>query len=230
MPRDYLVTIVTLCKDKYRLTENLLSGLNRWEKESIDEVIVVDNNSTEKETLDGLEWWQKKSGMPVYVNGFASNLGFTLGANEGLALVTKKRVAEKRIVFLISNDVTITGRFVEQAAEILFSKKSLVGAKLLSHNTGWNTFDGRVFPYLEGYFLAATVDGWMDLDFFDPAYAPYDFEDVDLSTNALQKGYQLVPLNNPAINHLGGGTLGYNPEREKITRRNQEYFRKKWIT
>lgn len=230
MSRDYQVTVVTLCKDKFNLTNNLLAGLERFESENIDEIIIVDNHSEEQEVIDGLWWWVRESGLPVSVNRMTENIGFTLGANYGLRMATLNRFAERRLVFLISNDVSVSGKFIQQTAEILLSpKRALVGAKLLSHDTGWNRFGNIVFPYLEGYFLAAMVDGWVDLDFFDPAYAPFDYEDIDLSTTAKKKGYQLVPLNNPAITHLGGGTLGYNPEREKITRRNQEYFKEKWL-
>lgn len=227
MDRNYSVTIVTLCCNKFNLTNDFLSDLMR-EKENIDEIIVVDNGSDE-ETVGGLEWWRTSSELPVKVKRFDENLGFTMGSNIGLRLATENRQAERRIIFLISNDVQISGKFIQQTADILFDpKRSLVGAKLLTHDTGWNTFDGTVFPYLEGYFIAATVDGWIDLNYFDENYAPFDYEDVDLSATARKKGYKLVPLNNPYIHHVGGGTLGYNPERENITRRNREYFRKKW--
>jgi hypothetical protein len=31
------------------------------------------------------------------------------------------------------------------------------------------------------------------------------------------------------VRHIGAQSIGYNPEREKITIRNKELFRKKWI-
>lgn len=227
---DYKTTIVILCYNKFNLTNDLLISLQRFEKDNIDEIIVVDNGSTEQETKDGLQWWKDESGLPVRVRRIENGIGFTLGANEGLRLAATDRFSNRRQVCLISNDVQVSGRFIQQTADILFgAKRALVGHRLVAWDSGWNTFDGRTFGYLEGYFLAATVDGWVDLNYFDENYAPYDFEDVDLSTAAKQKGYQLVPLNNPVIKHLGGGTLGYNPAREAITKRNQEYFRKKWV-
>ena len=125
------------------------------------------------------------------------NEGFTLACNRGLRFVDKI-LAKRHIAFLISNDVQVKGKFIEQAADILFgARRAFVGNNLLSHDTGWNTFDGVTYSYLEGWFLAATSDGWRDLGYFDENYAPFDFEDVDISQTAKKKGYKLVSLNNP---------------------------------
>ena len=67
------------------------------------------------------------------------------------------------------------------------------------------------------------------MGYFDDRYAVSDFEDVDLSTTAVSLGYNLVPLNNPGLVHLGGKSIGYSPEREARTRINQEKFEEKWI-
>lgn len=227
MNNGWKISIVIPVYKNADLIQNLLKDLHKWEKDSIDEICIVDDASYDAE-LDGvLEFWMQ------YWNVFTileneRNLGFTLSSNKGLEEVTN--VAEKRIVFLISSDVRINGRFINQAVGILDSaRRHFVGHKLLSGNTGWNMFDGKIFEYLEGYFLAATGDGWIDLGFFDPNYAPNDFEDVDISTNAKNRGYKLVALNNPVINHLGGRSIGYSKEREAITNRNREYFKWKWL-
>ena len=220
-------TIVTLCYNKWNLTHQFLYDLYRREGDLIDKVIVIENASTDEEVRGGLNYWTNLW-PKVSVAWQLVNLGFTIGANTGLKLACEN--AEKdHLVFLISNDVHISGKFIHQAADILLQeKKYFVGNKLLANDTGWNRFGDRIFPYLEGYFLAATAHGWNEIGYFDENYAPYDFEDIDISTKASSLGYRLTPLNNPAIVHLGGGTLGYNPEREKITRRNQEYFKNKW--
>ena len=112
----------------------------------------------------------------------------------------------------MSNDVRIHGKFVSQIKEIVTnSPKSLVGGVLYSKDTGWNKFGDKIFPYLEGWLLATTVGNWKELGYFDERFSPCDFEDVDLSTTALSLGYELVPLNNPGLVHMGAGTLGYNP-------------------
>ena len=218
-------TVVTLCFNHYQLTNTLLYGLYNAELANIKRVIVVDNASSD-ETQEGLAYW--KTLWPVVeVVRQPYNLGFTLGANVGLKLATRG-VENDHLVYLISNDVQIRGKFIQQTADIVFSQKSLVGNILVAHDSGWNKFGDKIYEYIDGSFLATTAGGWKDLGYFDPAYAPGDYEDTDLSTLAKTKGYKLVPLNNPHIFHACAGTTGYSPEREIITRCNQEYFCRKW--
>lgn len=211
-------SIVILTHNKFDLTQRLLEDLNRHENDNIFEVIVVDNGSTDIRPL--------KTPLPMGYIRIEENVGFAPGFNRGLMAASKSA----DLVFAISNDVRISGRFIKQAEDVVKDgRKYLIGNRLLSGNTGWNTFGGKVFEYLEGYFLATTPAGWQELGYFDDNYAPYDFEDVDLSTAAKKMGFKLTTLNSPVIQHAGGGTIGYNPTREAITKRNQKYFESKWI-
>lgn len=218
--RDYKVAVVIPTYNSWGLCGKLLENLKKHEDENIDEIIVVDDASESLVMFPNNE---------VKVVRNTENLGFTLSSNVGLK-AAQGELAERKITFLISTDVQINGKFIEQTADILFdTRRHLVGNRHIAFDSGWNTFDGKTFDYLEGWFLAATSDGWKDLGYFDPGYAPYDMEDIDLATTAKSKSYKLVSLNNPHITHLGGGTIGFNPAREAITLRNKEYFRKKWM-
>lgn len=220
--RDYTVSIVIPTFNTWKLTQDLLSDLPRNEKENIDEVVVVDDASTV--TMPTLV-----TDLRLVYEKLKENVGFTLACNYGLVTATKP-LASKHLIFLISNDVRISGKFIQQTADILFdTRRALVGNRHIVFDSGWNTFEGKTFDYLEGWFFAATNDAWVDLNYFDPNYAPYDYEDIDLSTTAKKKGYKLVSLNNPHVVHLGAGTIGFNPTREAVTRRNQEYFKSKWL-
>lgn len=216
--------VVTLMHDKQHLTNDLISDLTLHENENIDAMIVVDNGSYPKVSPNA---WVGRSNFPVVIERIDENIGFTLGANYGLLEASK--LSDYSLIFLISNDVHIRSPFIKKAEEILLSKKALLGNRHINWDTGWNGFNGEVFDYLEGYFLAMTNRGWKDVSYFDVNYAPCDMEDVDLSTKAKMYGYKLVSLNNPNIVHLGAGTYGYTPEREAITKRNKIYFREKWV-
>lgn len=222
--RDSKNVIVIPTYNTWNLTQNLVNDLIKYEKNNIDEIIIVDDASTMKGVV-------VPTNQSVSISYLAneSNLGFTLTANKGLKMAVGE-LAEKRLVFLISNDVQVHGKFIEQAEDILFgARRAFVGNQHIVFGTGWNDFGSRVFDYLEGSFLACTSDGWKDIGFFDTNYAPFDMEDVDISTTAKMKGYKLVPLNNPNIVHLGAQTNHYSPERERITVRNKEYFARKWL-
>lgn len=223
----YKKTIVIPTYGRWDLTGNLLRQLKEHEANNINEIVVVDDFPDNMQTKEGVDSFAEY--LPVSLLSLEENMGFTLASNRGLQLVTDT-LAERKVVFLISNDVQILGKFIDQAVEILTSpRRSFVGNRHISFDTGWNTFDGKTFDYLEGYFLACTADGWRDLGYFDPNYAPYDYEDIDISTTAKVKGYKLVSLNSPVIRHNNGGTLGFSPKREAITNRNKEYFRRKWM-
>jgi len=210
------------------LCQSLLNDLRKNEKGNIGEIYVVDDCSNDAEVDGGLDFWTQVNLIPVTVLRNEENLGFTLSSIRGLHYACS-RSKDDDVVYLISSDVRINSKFLDASSQIAISQKALVGHRLLSGNTGWNSFDGKVYPYLEGYFLACTAKGWMDLEYFDPSYAPHDFEDVDLSTKAVSLGYKLIPLNNPMISHLGGRSIGFGQERETVTDRNREYFRKKWV-
>lgn len=222
--RDYKSSIVIPAFNSWDLCKQLLLGLEKHEKDNIDEVLIIDDCSTHPfpESIFNI-------GLPINYIPKELNSGFTLTSNMGLELAVGE-LAERKVIFLISTDVKVSGRFIDQTADILFgARRHFIGNRHIAFNSGWNTFDGKIFDYLEGWFLGATSDGWKDLGFFDPNYAPFDYEDVDISTAAKQKGYKLTSLNNPYLVHLGGGTIGFNPAREAITMRNKEYFRKKWM-
>jgi GT2 family glycosyltransferase len=224
----YTTSIVIPIFKNWKLCHALLSDINRYEKD-VDEVVVVDDFSEDSEVAEGLDFWVDSKLLPITVLRPKHNGGFTVSSNIGLRYC-EKPLAVRHMTFLISSDVRITGRFIPQAADLIFrAQRSLIGNRHIAFDSGWNTFDGKTFDYLEGYFLGCASDGWRDLGYFDENYAPYDMEDIDLSTTAKRKGYKLVSLNNPNIQHKGGGTIGYNPQREAITVRNKEYFRSKWI-
>lgn len=205
----------------WTLINTLLRGI--FDHTRPDEIIVVDDCSTDQETRDGLDWWFLNYGVNVVRP--IENLGFLKASNYGVSKATGD------IVVLISSDVKIEDDLAEIVKGLVSENpRVFIGGKLYQYDTGWNTFDGEVYPYLEGWLLACTKEVWDELGGFDVRFAPHDFEDVDISTTAVSKGLALIPLNNPNIRHLGGMTIGYNDERQALTVRNKEKFREKWIT
>jgi len=217
--------------NRWDLTHARLFELYQHERDNIDHVLVVDNGSTDENTEGGLHWWsafRTQKNFDVRAKRLDKNIGFLKACNFGLREVSAT-VSPDTPIILLSNDVIMHGKFIDQILESLSAnKKSLIGGSLLI-DTGWNQVDDKFFPYLEGWLLATTAESWSLLGGFDERYAPHVFEDVDLSTNAKQMGFELVPLNNVNLNHLVGQTITYNKEREELTRINQEKFRKKWI-
>lgn len=190
-----------------------------------DEVIVVDDCSTDQKAIDGLAWWAENYGATVIKT--PENQGFLRTSNFGL------KQANGDIVCLISTDVRIYKDLAVIAQAIKQIKgKTLLGGKYYNETTGWNKFGETVFPYVEGWLLIATKGNWLELGYFDEQYTPNDFEDVDISTTARNMGYnlaQITPDAGTVVEHIGAQSIGYTEERRKLTEINREKFREKWL-
>jgi hypothetical protein len=148
----------------------------------------------------------------------------------GIWATQRTTKASGDIVKLISNDVRISDYMVLNKVVCALNKAAvptLVGNRLLDVDTGWNTFDGVTYPYLEGWFLAFKKSEWMSLGGFDERYIPFDFEDIDISTTYLSNGGKLVNID-ADMQHLGAQTYRYSMERERQTKKNQKKFQEKW--
>lgn len=213
-------SIVIPMFNHWELTHALLYDLYNWCTQ-IDEVLLVDNGSTEK---DGRDWWLGSGMLPLRVIRIEENIGFLKAANVGM------KEAAGDIVILISNDVKIRMDIVHEIKERLFeAPRQIVGGRLIGWNTGWNTFDGVIYPYLEGWLLACYKKDWQEIGGFDELFAPNDYEDIDFSTSAVHKGFTLAGLDLSEVTHIGAQSIKYGPEREKITEANKEKFKQKWI-
>lgn len=187
----------------------------------VHEIIITDDGE-DKETKNGMDWWTGL--LPVRYFRNIKRLGFLKNSNNGLTL------ASGDILCLVSIDVRIHKDVVSMISKELDTySKSLIGGRHLGFDTGWNTFQGQIFPYLEGWFLAATKEGWKEFGYFDERYSPNDMEDVDLSTTAISIGYALVEAPSEMLSHIGAQSIGYNPEREELTIRNKRKFEEKWV-
>lgn len=215
------VSVVLPYYNHWDLSHSLLFDIFTWCR-SVDEVVLLDNGSTEH---DGHAWWTKGGMLPIKYVRLEENVGFLRGANRGMQEATGD------ILILISNDVSVKDDIVSQIVRLLgeTSQRVIVGGRYLGFDTGWNCFEGKIYPYLEGWLLACHKEHWQELGGFDEQFCPNDFEDVDFSTNAIGKGFAMVGLENPKITHAGGGTLGFSDERRALTERNREKFREKWV-
>lgn len=191
----------------------------------IKEVIVVNNGCTQEESFTGLEWWKSNGMLPVRELRLTENVHFLRGSNIGM------QDAQGDIIALLSNDVRVFKDFVNLVVGMIDNDpKILAGGRYLNWDTGWNCINGKVYPYIEGWLLCATKSAWEEFGYFDERYVPCDFEDVDLSTTAIKNGYSLISMPDSYFQHLGGQSIGFNPEREEITKSNKIKFEEKWST
>jgi len=214
--------------DKFGLTSDLLMDI--YQKcQSTSEVLVVDNGSKEWATQEGFHFWSRIQPFHLKVARLEENVGFLRAANYGL----KKATGD--VIALISNDVRIHKDVIRLTSEIFeaFGDKILLGGRLLDWDTGWNCFNGKIYPYVEGWALIATRSAWEEFGYFDERYAPNDMEDVDLGATAASLGYKLMqfpPYYGEVMTHIGAQTLSYGDERMALTLKNKAKFEEKWNT
>lgn len=220
--KESTVSIIIPMFNHYNLTHQCLFDLYK-SRNKVKEIIVVNDGSTDDEVTTGLSWWKKNIEYPVKVLNLEENQGFTGAVNRGVA------VSSGDVVIILSNDVRVYADIATLVLEKLIeNEQRIVGAELLSHDTGWNTFNGVIYPYIYGYLMACTREAWDEVGGMDEIYAPSDFEDVDFSTTALSLGMDLSVIAPQSVHHSGGGSYGYTEERRARTVRNQEKFKKKW--
>ena len=226
-----MISVVMPFFNRYDLLHQRLNDLFCFLPQSA-EIVVVNDASTETDSKRILKWWSDEvfpnyNRVLRYVKN-PENLGFGRSMNTGVAH------ARGEIIVLLSTDVIIRGNFTNQIEQLIrLDPKILIGGRVIYFDTGWNTFnfDGKptTIPYCEGWLLACTKDAWKDIGGFDDRYAPYDYEDIDISLTATTKGYKLVGLNNSQLEHLSGQTImTVNPDRMVVTERNRIRFYDKW--
>lgn len=184
----------------------------------IEEVIIVNDASPSPDVMKGLTWWKSTNMLPLEIIDLKENLGFLRASNLGL-----KMAVEDRLI-LISTDVRVHKDILKET----LADDDLQGGRLLDWDTGWNTFDGIVYPYVEGWILDTWKSNWEQLGYFDERFVPCDMEDIDLSTSARKMGMTLTTYPEGYVSHGGGHSIKYGEEREKITKANKEKFREKW--
>lgn len=194
------------------------------EREDV-EWVIIDNGSTDSTpTLLGM--WERRLGKRLGIMTNYKNEGFGRGCNIGadVAVVDDP----DNILVFVNNDIRLNGDYLAIIEDALAEDPdALVGAQLLSHDTGWNKFGNEIIPYIPGWCLAMARKTFYRFARFDERYSLADYEDMDLCYAAQQQGRELIGLDLP-ITHLSGQSGEQLPDRREITERNRVKFAEKW--
>ena len=184
------------------------------------EFIIVDNGSTDN-TQTTLNLWRHQFEDRLKVITLADNTGFGPGHNIGAA------AAEGDILIFISNDVIPFDDYIKLIEENI-KPNTLIGPELITKDTGWNTFNGVTIPYLAGHLIACDRQTWDTLGGWDERYVPCDYEDIDLSMTAKEKGIELKEVKLPVQHLFGQSAQTLAGGRLQITQQSQAKFKEKW--
>lgn len=200
-----------------------------YKKVPVDtQIFLIDDHSPDSDCQTGPAWWQKSIlGPRLHYYRNPENLGFGGSMNNGVKLAVKNGCDG---FILLSNDVRVFSDIVADTDTLLsLNRRILIGAEVLTHDTGWNVLPGcGPVRYANGWYLATHKTTWKELGGFDPRYGKFDYEDVDLSTSAALLGIPLVRAG-ANVMHIGGQSVNAaHPDRIEHTKRNQQLWIEKW--
>jgi len=218
------------------LSKNLPAVL----KTGAQQVIVVDNGSTD-DSITFLKKLQPQNFcLKVIFN--QSNRGFVRAVNQGV------KVADGEIVVLLNNDVKPESDFLkslskdfqdEKVFAVSLNEPQWSWAKgkwvdgFVEHEVGQKTNKPHCSFWASGGSSAFRRSIWLKLGGLDEIFAPFYWEDTDLSYRAWKRGYKILWEPESIVHHQHEGTIGsrFSPKYVNfISQRNQLLFTWKNIT
>jgi len=227
MRKKIRASLVVLSWNGWGLMHRQMMDLNTMMPDDC-ELVWIDNGSTESGFEQGAKWWVNNFPKELNYFRFEKNQGFQVGNNKGIQL------AAGDIVIILNPDVKILrADFVDVIDKMLQEyPDALIGGRLIDWDAGWNQLDGKTYPYLEGYVLAARKKTWLTLGGFDERYFPANMEDVDLSMTAAYFNFKLLAMPPGYFHHVGGQSFKANKfsdnDRMELTQTNKKKFDEKW--
>src|SRR3989338_3307028 len=225
--------VIPTYKNRSQLFQNLKHNL----KFLIDNEIIVVNDNPE-------EHFKKEkffSDNHIFLLENKKNLGFGRSVNLGVKL------AKNNFVMLLNDDVKLDNDDFLKALEYFKKDKMLFAVSFAQKEKDGSVVGKNVFYWKRGLFFHAKAadlnfgpNAWaeggaslidkdksLQLGGFDPIYAPFYWEDIDLSYRASQKGYKILFDPNILVQHHHESTIGKNFSKsfiKTVAYRNQFLF------
>ena len=247
------VSIIIPMKDKVNLTKVCIDSLYNKNTYQNFEIIIVDNNSTEEETLNYFNALKKEHDN-VKILTIKEEFNYSRLNN----LAIKETTGD--YILLLNNDTEVLDKDFLDYMVGYASRDHVgcVGLKLLYKDLkvqhagvvlGYGGVAGHVFvtasnkdigifnrlsmPYDYSAVTAACLlvkkSKYLEVDGFDENLK-VALNDVDFNLKMLKKGYYNVCLNNISLLHYESKSRGYEVTKEQIERfqKEQVYMKKKW--
>lgn len=247
------ISIIIPIRDKAKITKVCLESLYNKMNYSNFEIILVDNNSNEKETMELLNYYKEKYDN-FNVLRLDCDFNYSYINNEAV-----KKAKGDYILFLNNDIEVIDSDFLDQMVGYAMQKHiGAVGIKLLYSDKkvqhagvvlGYGGVAGHIFvpydrndvglfgrlamPYNYTAVTAACMlvkkSKFLEVNGFDENLK-VALNDVDLCLKLLDKGYYNVCLSNVEMFHYESRSRGYEVTKEKEERFSNEtnYMKKKW--
>jgi len=203
-------------------------------KSGVDQVIVVDNGSEDGSVALLKNLQVQYPQLKTIFN--QKNLGFARAVNQGV------KEAKNEIVVLLNNDVVPEEDFLKPLAKD-FEDEKVFAVSLnepqwswakgkwvkgfIEHETGPKTKTPHLSFWANGGSGAFRKSIWLELGGLDEIFAPFYWEDIDLSYRAWKRGFKILWEPQSVVHHQHETTIGlrFNQKYvDLITQRNQLLF------
>lgn len=247
------VSIIIPMKDKSKITKVCLESLYNKMNYKNFEIIVIDNNSIEKETKEMIDFYQNTYDNFTSIR-IDSEFNYSYLNNEAV-----KKAKGEYILFLNNDVEVIDSNFLDEMVGYAMQEHvGCVGIKLLYSDKkvqhagvvlGYGGVAGHIFvpydhndvglfgrlamPYNYTAVTAACLlikkSKFLEVGGFDEKLK-VALNDVDFCLKVLEKGYYNVCLSNIEMFHYESKSRGYEVTKEKQERfkKEEEYMRNKW--
>ncbi|MBR3161673.1 MAG: glycosyltransferase family 2 protein [Bacilli bacterium] len=248
-----LVSIIIPIKDKATITRKCIDSIYEKSTYKNFEIILVDNNSCEKETQIMIDEYKEKYDNfksirleCEYNYAYINNMGVKEASGEYILLLNNDTevLSEDFIEYMLGyarlNHIGCVGikllypdKLVQHAGVVL-GFGGVAGHIYVANNYYDNGLFGRlVMPYNYTAVTAACLminkNKFNEVNGFDEKLK-VALNDVDLNLKLLDKGYFNVCLSNVEMIHYESKSRGYEASNEKHQRflKEQEYMKQKW--
>ena len=203
-------------------------------KSGVDQVIVVDNGSEDGSVALLKNLQVQYPQLKTIFN--QKNLGFARAVNQGV------KEAKNEIVVLLNNDVVPEEDFLKPLAKD-FEDEKVFAVSLnepqwnwakgkwvkgfIEHETGPKTKTPHLSFWANGGSGAFRKSIWLELGGLDEIFAPFYWEDIDLSYRAWKRGFKILWEPQSVVHHQHETTIGsrFNQKYvDLISQRNQLLF------
>lgn len=205
-----------------------------------NEVIVVDNGSTDGSVifLEKLQRSNKTIRIIKLDNNYgfayACNLGVSKAKGEIVVLLNNDVIPERSCLKVLDGDFDDMKVFAVSLGETEWSwAKGMWKSGFIEHEPGKRTDKVHISFWASGGSAAFRRKTWITLGGFDNIYAPFYWEDTDLSYRAWKRGYKVVWNPKSVVRHQHESTVKANFTKKYIgliIQRNQLIFIWKNIT
>jgi GT2 family glycosyltransferase len=237
LEKEPLVSVIIPFRDKVSYLETLLYTMKLTDYKNY-EIILVDNGSVEKETLDFL------AGLGDDVKVISYDLPFNFSAVNNFAV--RSGVCRGELVLFLNNDMEVMHPewVTELVKQFTLEKVSVVGGKLLYLNhqiqhagifVGVNGVAGhshkKMYDYMPGYYsrphivqevtavtgacMMVKKSAFLEVDGFDEEF-PRAFNDIDLCLTLRSRGDLIVYTPYCRLYHLESMSRGIDGAKDPI--------------